>query len=94
MFNFILGLIIGGAGVRLLMRSKKFQLNPEQSEQKQKHIQEVLELAKQKGEIKNDDIQYALGVSDATATRYLDELEKDGKLTQSGSGKGIIYRLF
>ena len=74
------------------MRGRKIQLNPAQSEQKQKHLEEVLELARSKGEIRNDDVQHTLHVSDATATRYLEELEQAGKLTQIGSGKGTIYR--
>jgi len=91
--NFILGLVIGGVLVWFLMRNRKHQLNPEQSEQKQKHLRQVLEPARQKGEIKNFDVQYALKASDATATRYLDELEAQGKLEQIGSKKGTIYRV-
>ncbi|MDP2638673.1 MAG: winged helix-turn-helix transcriptional regulator [Candidatus Azambacteria bacterium] len=45
-----------------------------------------------KTEITNDDVQRALGVSDATATNYLDELEKEGFITQIGKeGRGVKY---
>lgn len=67
-------------------------INPEQVEKRQENLEKVLELAAQKREIANDDVQYALRVSDATATRYLEELEQQGKLVQSGFGKGIVYR--
>ncbi len=44
-------------------------------------------------EITNDDVQKALGISDATATRYLDELEKIGVIRQIGkTGAGVVYR--
>ena len=38
--------------------------------------------------------QKALGVSSRTAVRYLDELEKEGKVEQVGSiGHAVTYRL-
>ncbi|MDP3052988.1 MAG: hypothetical protein Q8N22_03535 [bacterium] len=40
----------------------------------------------------NDDIENLLGVSDATATRYLDELEKEGFIRQIGkTGRHVYY---
>jgi len=45
-----------------------------------------------KGTITNKDVEKLLGVSDATATRYLDELEKKGLLRQVGdTGRGVFY---
>ncbi len=42
--------------------------------------------------IKNNDVEQLLGVSDATATRYLQELEDEGSIIQHGaSGKGVYY---
>ena len=42
--------------------------------------------------IVNNDVEKILGVSDATATRYLDELEKEGKIRQVGkTGKHVYY---
>lgn len=53
----------------------------------------VLSLFRDKSQISNDDVQVALGVSDATATRYLDELERMGVVEQVGStGAGVVYR--
>jgi len=53
----------------------------------------ILELFRGRGEIANHDVQNALGVSDATATRYLDKLEEQGKIEQIGStGTGVRYR--
>lgn len=53
----------------------------------------VLRLFDAKAEISNDDVQKALGVSDATATRYLDSLQKSGDIVQVGrTGSGVMYR--
>jgi predicted HTH transcriptional regulator len=42
--------------------------------------------------ITNDEVEKFLHVSDATATRYLSELEKEGKIKQNGkTGKGVSY---
>ena len=44
------------------------------------------------GRVANNDVEKALGVSDATATRYLDELEKQGLIRQVGKeGKYVYY---
>ena len=44
------------------------------------------------GQITNDEVEKLLHVSDATATRYLSALEKEGKIIQVGTkGKGILY---
>ena len=46
----------------------------------------------EKGKITNDEVERLLRVSDATATRYLDLLEKEGKLRQEGkTGKYVVY---
>jgi len=44
------------------------------------------------GEITNDEVEKLLHVSDATATRYLSALEKEGKIKQLGkTGTGVVY---
>ncbi len=44
------------------------------------------------GRITNDDVEKLLHVSDATATRYLDILEKEGKIKQIGkTGRNTYY---
>ncbi|KKQ03399.1 MAG: hypothetical protein US12_C0016G0009 [Parcubacteria group bacterium GW2011_GWA2_36_24] len=46
----------------------------------------------QHSKITNDEIEKFLHVSDATATRYLSQLEKEGKIKQVGkTGKGVSY---
>lgn len=45
-----------------------------------------------RGKVANDDIENLLGVSDATVTRYLDELEKEGRIRQVGrTGRHVYY---
>jgi len=93
MIKFILGIIIGGVIIWLVMRSKTESINPEQIEEKQKNLEKVLEMTRAKGKISNDDVQHALGISDRTATRYLEELESQGKIQQVGrTGKQVFYR--
>ena len=53
----------------------------------------ILELLTRKSEIVNNDAERLLTVSDATATRYLDELEEEGKIEQFGSTRDTAYRL-
>jgi len=44
--------------------------------------------------IQNNDVEKLTGVSNATAERYLSELEKEGKLTQHGTiGQSVFYTL-
>jgi len=53
----------------------------------------VLKFLDRQGDIANDDVQKLLGVSDATATRYMDDLQKAGLVTQVGqTGSGVVYR--
>jgi len=52
-----------------------------------------MDLARQKGEITNDDVQYNLKISDSTAERYLEELTDSGKLERQGEKKSTIYRI-
>ena len=54
----------------------------------------ILEVISEKGEISNNDVQKIFGVSDATATRYLDKLEKADRIEQIGViGRGVIYKI-
>lgn len=51
----------------------------------------ILELLKEKSKITNDEVQKLVGVSDATATRYLDELERERKIRQIGKEGRFVY---
>ena len=59
---------------------------------KQKKLTKIMTLFLKKTHITNDEVEKLLHVSDATATRYLSQLEKQGKIKQSGkTGKGVTY---
>jgi len=52
----------------------------------------ILESARTKKRITNNDVEDMFCISDNTARRYLDDLEDEGKLTQIGvSGRGVYY---
>ena len=59
---------------------------------KRKKLDKIMALFLKQPKITNDEIEKFLHVSDATATRYLSQLEKEGKIQQSGkTGKGVSY---
>ena len=61
-------------------------------DRKRKKLDKILELLNTKGKITNDEVEKLLHVSDATATRYLSALEKEGKIQQVGkTGKAVEY---
>jgi predicted HTH transcriptional regulator len=62
-------------------------------ERKSKRLEKILQLAKEKGEITNDDVEKLLHVSDRAASRYLNELVKQGRLKRIGSPSHAKYRL-
>jgi len=51
----------------------------------------VLSLFDTKDRIANNDVERALGVSDSTATRYLQALEDKKVIVQRGNGSAIYY---
>lgn len=54
----------------------------------------ILELLEERPEITKDMVQDLLGISDALAARYLQELEQQGRIEQTGTaGKRARYRL-
>jgi Fic family protein len=59
---------------------------------KQKKLVKIMGLFLTKSKITNDVVEKLLHVSDATATRYLSELEKQGKIKQTGkTGHAVTY---
>ncbi len=83
----VLGLYLGRRRKCLMMGEKN-----EKEENKEKILKALRQSQDKK--ITNNDIEKLLGVSDATATRYADELEKEEKISQSGiTGRGVYYIL-
>lgn len=66
--------------------------NETRQEKKRKKIDEILNLFAERQTVNNDEVEKLLHVSDATATRYLETLEKEGKIKQIGkTGKSVRY---
>lgn len=100
MTQFLLGLVLGGVAVWLVLRKPTVKqggalegFNKERNEKEEQNKQKILSAQDSQGQITNDDVQKLLGVSDSTATRYLDELEQEGKLKQvHEQGRGVYYQ--
>ncbi len=61
-------------------------------ERRRKKLEKIMTKVTETGKISNNEVQKLLRVSDATATRYLDMLEKEGRLRQEGkTGKSVVY---
>jgi hypothetical protein len=59
---------------------------------KRKKLDKIMTLFAKQTKITNDEVEKFLHVSDATATRYLNTLEKENKIKQSGkTGKSVFY---
>ena len=106
MIYFIIGLGVGIIGTYFVMRTQLLDSARSKKDAKEidtsaidedlavKHqnLQKMREFITTKDRVTNDDIQKLLNVSDATATRYLDELEKEGLIRQIGKeGKYTYY---
>ena len=90
-------IIVAGAGIALgmyLARRNKGGLISEQEGRKAENKQKILEFVRASGKIRNNDVEKFAGVSNATAERYLNELEKKGVITQHGTiGQNVFYTL-
>ena len=61
-------------------------------EKKKKSLDKILDLFQKMDQVRNNDIEELLDVSDATATNYLDELERQGEIIHHGeTGRGVYY---
>lgn len=59
---------------------------------KRKKLDQILILLTKQKQVTNDEVEKLLHVSDSTATRYLEILEKENKIQQQGkTGKGVFY---
>ena len=59
---------------------------------KRKKLEKIMLLFAKRTSITNDEVEKYLHCSDATATRYLSQLEKEGKIKQNGkTGREVYY---
>lgn len=93
---FLFGFIIGGVVVWLVLklpeRKRKIGLIERQAQEKKRDKEAILGILETQTPLTNNHIEQLLGIPDSTATRYLDELEKEGKVRQIGkTGKHVYY---
>lgn len=91
---FIFGAIVGGAAMWVLTRKKAAEVRREKEDvrKKRENLEKIRVLFAERKRLANNEVEKFLGVSDATATRYLDELEKEGFIRQVGrTGKHVYY---
>ncbi len=65
--------------------------NQERKNIKEKGKAGIVEALKKSRKITNKEVESLLNISDATATRYLEELEKEGRITQKSTMGGAYY---
>jgi len=98
MIQFLTFLIIGLGGIVVgyyfAVRRKTRDAVDKRSVEKEENLRKVREYAAGREEVTNNEIEKLLNISDATATRYLDELEREGVLKQIGrTGRFVRYKI-
>ncbi|OGG94200.1 hypothetical protein A2609_02730 [Candidatus Kaiserbacteria bacterium RIFOXYD1_FULL_47_14] len=96
--NYFLLIIVAIVGIALGMYLARRNANAgfiaKQVEQKAENKQKIIEFLQEHTQVQNNDVEKLDGVSNATAERYLDELEKEGKLAQHGViGQNVFYTI-
>jgi len=79
---------------KLFAIEKKISMPEHKTIKRVDKLDQILEFIEQNDFATNNDVEGLLDVSDSTATRYLDKLEKQGKIEQIGEqGRSVKYRL-
>lgn len=66
----------------------------DQTVRKNRNKEKIATLLREKGQLSNADIREALGFSERSVVRYMNELEREGKIKQMGkTGRSVTYRL-
>ena len=92
--NYLILIIVTIVGIALgayFARKRDSGLLAKQAKKKMKNKKRILEFLQKNERVTNNDIEKLLGVSDATATRYMNELEKEQKVRQVGKTGNAVY---
>jgi len=92
--NYLILIIVAVAGISLgvyFARQGGSGLLAKQAKKKVENEEKILEFLQNNERVANNDIEKMLGVSDATATRYMNELEKEQKVRQVGKTGNAVY---
>lgn len=90
MAYFITFIIAFALGWILSSQKRKVSFTSKQQKEKQAGKDAIYGLLETNHPLTNNDVEAMLGISDATATRYFDELEKEGKVRQIGKMGGHV----
>lgn len=74
-------------------QSKTAHINKAREERREENKEKIIAYLREHGTAKNDDLEEMLGVSDATVTNYMDELEREGMVVQKGETSQTYYEL-
>ncbi len=92
--SYLILIIVAVAGVVVgayFARRRNGGLIGKQAKKKVKNKEKILKFLRENEKVANNDIEKLLGVSDATATRYMNELEKEQKVRQIGKTGNAVY---
>ena len=88
----ITGIVSFLLGYLVASRKQKISFISKQKEEKERNKQAIYELLETNHPLTNNNVEAMLGISDATATRYFEELEREGKVKQLGkTGRYVSY---
>jgi Fic family protein len=76
---------------KIQLPNKRLELIIQAQISKRKKLEKIMSLFLKQSSITNDDVQKLVYVSDATATRYLQQLEQEGKIKKENAGKYLSY---
>lgn len=100
MTQFIIFLIIGVVGIvvgyyfAVRRKARKLGAVGRRQAERDANIDKLKDYLNGKEKVTNDEVEKFLGVSDSTATRYMDELESEGFAEQIGSeGRHVYYKI-
>lgn len=96
LITFIAGMVGGVIGMKACAlwkrRGVRRGLIERQAQEKEENKQRILGILETQSPLTNNHVEQLLDISDATATRYLEELEKEGLVRQvGGTGSGVYY---
>ena len=90
----IIVVVVAAVGYTVFAMRKKENIIFGQMKRKRENKVKILEFLQSNEKVANNDVEKICKVSHATAERYLNQLEKDGKLTQHGKiGQNVYYTL-
>lgn len=88
----VIGYMIGKSGEKIRQPAESESLDATRFSIKKENLDKLRVFAKENKTFTNKDVEKLLGISDPTATRYCDVLEKEGLITQDGvSGPYVKY---